>query len=132
VHGVGGTGPGLREKNEETEDDKGWAVTVGELIGKIEGAGFAWITGDRTLKGFPPGILSAEILTAPMVLSPDPDDMAEEKSTMVPDLLTWDGWETRLKEFRRIDGAVAAEGFAIHLQFVERNWLVRQNLTKAL
>ena len=75
---------------------------MGELIDKIEGAGFVWTTSDRTLSAFPKGIREGEILTAPMVLILDPDDAAEDKATMVPDLLAWENWETRLKEFRRI------------------------------
>jgi hypothetical protein len=106
-------------------------VTVGELIDRIEKAGFV-MTGDKTLAGFPPGILEGQILTAPMVLIPDPYDVAEETSTMVPNILDWDGWD-RLNEFKRIDGAAATTaGVMIHLQFVERNWLVNHHLDDAL
>jgi len=104
-----------------------------ELIGRFEKAGLEFV-GDREYmeKFLGPGGMEKEVLAAPMVLSPDVEEMAEEKCLKVPDVVKWDGWDG-MGKFRRVEGGAALDGgVVVRLRFVERTWLVKDHLGKVL
>lgn len=84
-----------------------------ELIDTIEAHGFA-MTGDKSFSQFPPGLLTGELLCAPLGLIPH-EPPIEAECVMVPN---WLATQEPLDGYVRIEGAAAIAGAVVHLQFV--------------